>query len=723
MITGFGVAKQSRTTSKTNNFTKTEIKATMSTASFPSPYFIISENEPLFQSLYFFLDVNYSKLVASSHSDQFHASTFSDFIETLRCKTQQSFYIAGSLLTMSLANALNSSKIKFEANDVDIWCYDPEGFEHYAEREAYKNDWDDNMDLDKALEIGEKEKLVRIGIYNVIFSVHAFSMTSLLDSFDFDCCKIGYHVQRNEFMVHQKAKESILEGVVHIDEMYRPIERYVILEYLCFPKRTKDDFMCKYPLHAPFPTKGESTKPDIFGIVHTRVRNLGIDIYDDKAVKAAKELGAIFDRETLQFYIPSDVSLYDFKEYLPFDLKLFSSDTDVDDWKTNGGVLLLQASCAELFMHFASKTNTHWLCEMVDKSLYTVEDVQFLLSDADVSPDIIFEILDPIYFRDRIYDRDNKWGHGIMTENSHVVAEIHEDTLEDLNQRIFLPLQELVTKKNRSVFRISKYSFRGFEMKFEKPSSSNLVRCPIRIEDVENHFRALQTDKRFLKSFLPQSLFSKWSLTNPGQPTLRSLIRDKRTPNHDHPVIIDNRILRLMIEVFFSGNIVKHSILDQFLRAKENVDFVHAIQDSPSKKATSNKPMPHMFVATLRKCHPCLDLRVFFRINDENTFYVILKNALDDFWPNRDQYEYLRRLYNEAEKERSYLSSHRPNTFTLWNIIGPVRDLANYVIFDSWLSKIYIVSVSPYSNNYCGKREEYEVHKMYCGFYGFDCQS
>ena len=47
--------------------------------------------------------------------------------------------------------------------------------------------------------------------------------------------------------------------------------------------------------------------------------------------------------------------------------------------------------------------------------------------------------------------------------------------------------------------------------------------------------------------------------------------------------------------------------------------------------------------------------------------------------------------------------------------------MLNYVIYDTILRKVYIVSVSSFINCYCAKSEEHELHKLKNGFHGFDC--
>jgi len=709
--------------------------------------------------------------------------SWDEFSETLRSSYSQCF-LAGSLLHVSLSrfhytNLVTPSSLvpdDYIPGDIDIWIYDEKGFEtkemdyeksigedfSHHENEFYLKDA-----LRVATELAASCKNVKIEGFNVIHSIRALSLKTLLDSFDLDCLRFGYDVIGDTFLLHKDAllaissrKTRYTSCFTNMDISYDPFsEHVVILEYTA---DTDSSIKPKYPILYPYEEfsipvfTSETCLVDVhpcrlleegrnhnerttlsrfvYDYMWKRVRNLNINLLNPAEVQRAEELGAVFDPKTLHFYIPSDISVLKFSEY--FDCPFFTPRTR-KEWYNKGGILVVPVTSPKLFIHLASQTSKLWLCNGVDEGKFTDEDVRSLLYEAHVPMEDIFEILNPFYFRGDRSQYESRWGVGIMTKNSEEIINdvcVGRNTCNSLQYKFFLNfiskiLQLFFVHQMRVLHRTTKYKKRGYTILVEKNVCRNAnwawIINEIDMLDSKNKIKISENIKdpsirKYLYSFFPRSL-----QLNLSKNVVKEIHRNK-CPNEIgssehcieeeafyrlalHPMIIDNRIFRLAISGF-----------EQY-RTKLRIP-----EDSPLTylpliflPQPNHMKLPHVIYCTLKKNGK--ERKYFLRVHDENTFYSIMKNAVEDFWSNDKQYNLLKKMLKIARKERNHFSSSRENTFALWSILGPVKDMLNYVIYDTILRKVYIVSVSSFINCYCAKSEEHELHKLKNGFHGFDC--
>ena len=742
----------------------------------------------------------------------------------------QPAFLAGSLLALSLATVsdrfLPGAVDHWTPNDVDIWFFDPLGFEIYQEKdnsdvnsEVISNKEGTESDrgeflLRYALEMGKDHKLAKIGNFNVIHSHRATSLTALLDSFDIDCVRVGYDTANDLFLVHHKAKEAAVTGhlmidgnitnftiydsfieaekpktkvveektasqkmkgdkkkdiVVDIDidgereeknqedkeksnteanssicplsgeikkETRRPFTKHLntFTEHVVIVEFVSPDSLSRYPYYSVYQSRVPFVKNKFGGrpcsslvsevvlqCIWSTVRDLNIDIQHASCVNQIKELGASFNSSSLKYFVPSHRSILAFAEFLPFELFTWKTR---QQWYTHGGVFLITVYDAASFLYLSSQHRNHFLCDEVDQSRMDAQDVCELLMQTSVTRETVFNILLNYYFHGR-REEDSKWGNGIVRDvlKDFVAGEL----LQQFECKISRPLHRFRTAQVRFSHRIGKYMSRGYMIQvsssyftINKDLWNLVLRPPVSKNAWKLQLSGLVKDiKQYILTFLPARLYKQWT---PGYSS-RYYVRNKLEEKiyFYHPVLIDTRIARIMADTLVSSGILDTifgSDVDKACMKLLPVIF------HPSLKNGHGAPARPNVLVLAYSAKPKIPWRrkVYARVHDEETFFVILRKALDDFreWP--DQHCLLLMMLAEAEKERQLHSFQRQKTFELWNLIGPVKDLSNFVIYDTFLMKTYIVSISNNLNYYCGKSEEVEVHTCYGGHYGFDCE-
>lgn len=312
--------------------------------------------------------------------------------------------------------------------------------------------------------------------------------------------------------------------------------------------------------------------------------------------------------------------------------------------------------------------------------------------------------------------------------------------------------------QRRVFYRMKKYMDRGFLFKdrnlnLNDGAAVNLASCNeneflwFLMESEERDSRALSRLKTLgtdfmlhILTFLPRRLTLSRSSSSDKQSFSATIPH-----NATHPVIIDTRIAQLMMVVCKEEAILEKcfnlsSIDSSRLRFTPAIFFyepslyrciyanqmIISLLNDPGRTHSSTFPTsPISIVSHLINESPDQlqqQRKLLARIHDEETFYRIITRAVDDSEDFENQHYLMKTMLEDALKERNSFCTYREKTFQLWNLIGPVRDLANFVIFDTFLNRIYIASITKHINCYCAKYEEGKVHEVYNKFYGFDCE-
>lgn len=734
-------------------------------------YTIIQKDHPWFDPMKEFLVCSASSMIYME---------WDDFIDALKSTYTQGCFLAGSLLHITLTHFHYKhqlsvpvpKKCEYKPGDIDIWVYDKEGFETkemdydthmrelYSHYDAKKYQLQDALRV--AIESARIHKIAKIENFNVIHSINATSLKTLLNSFDLDCLRFGYDVGREEFFLHKEALPSIrslkTEYTMNLMGGLRDpfVEHVVILEYNSSCS-FDDEMNPKYPILYPYTDHGifrsktypikvhpshflerldfltkraraTSLSQFVYDYLWKKIRNLNVNLNNPSEVKKVEELGALFDSKTFGHYIPSDLSILDFAEF--FDCPLFSPDS-IKEWYRKGGILVFSQSCPKIFMHLASTNGKWWLCNNVSNGKFSEEDVRFLLYEARVAAEDIFNILNPYYFdRSTTATGESLWGHGILTKvNEEVLQNNSYPSLTFFNTEVAEKIHEFYQSRTRLLSRIEKYKNRGYIIYVKNDMTgrnANWIWMFDEIEALESKGKDKISEnledcsiRQYLTTFFPRSLqlnLSKDFIQNVHEEEAGDSIYSQEEKNlyrvSLHPVIIDNRIFRLITAIF-----------EKEYRSCLNIPEGECIHFQPS---VFNKQYSHMNLPHVICCKYMVEGRekkLFLRVHEENTFYQIIENEVKAFWSeeNRKQYNFLTKLFEIAKRERNHFHSHRETTFSLWSLLGSKKDVLNYVVYDTILKRVYMVSVSSFINEYCGKAGERELHDLKRGFLGFDC--
>jgi hypothetical protein len=714
--------------------------------------------------------------------------SWTDFMDNLQTTTTQPCFLAGSLLHMTITkfhyNQTSTplpTQVEYTPGDIDIWIYDEKGFEtkEIDYESAVGDDFvecdDKTYHLKDALrvarEMARTYKNVKFEGFNVIHSIRATSLKTLLDSFDLDCLRFGYDVHKNEFLLHKETLPSIasLKTKYTFAPSFFPFdpftEHVVIFEYnssysfedvmkpkypIVYPSEdfsvftSKDCIVDSHPCFTMDSLQTTSLNQYVYEYIWKRIRNLNIDLKCSIKVKRAEELGALFDPQTFQYYIPSSESILDFTEF--FDCPLFSPSS-IKDWYKKGGILVFSVPCPKLFIHLASRRQKFWLCNGVQEGKFSEEDVRFLLYEARVPAEDIFNILNPFYFDGKNNSGhtqyDLNWGYGIMTKISQEFTQLHkfdartQGSYNFVFTHIFDVMSKCYLRRIRVLQRTKKYKRRGYTIFVEKDTYGRNLSWLWMYEEVEA-MKSKRKDRislnlndpsilKYLSSFFPRNFqldlpkdFIK--RIHQHQNNVRALVCDETPQNYSreeckfytmalHPMIIDNRIFRLVTSSF-----------------KTYKTQLRIPNDSPVKFIPSlfHPPYKHMNLPHIICCLFTTDekeKKYFLRVHDEKTFYGIIEHEVKEFWSEESskQYNLLKKMLKLAKREREHFGNHREHTFALWSLLGSKKDLLNYVVYDTILKRVYIVSVSSFITAYCGRVQEYELHNIKKGFIGFDC--
>jgi hypothetical protein len=738
-------------------------------------YIVIHSNHPWFTSITEQLIVTATSVMEMS---------WDEFISDLKkFYPSQPCFLAGSLLHASLTkfHFLQSSSpppedIVYSPSDIDIWIHDENGFEtkEMEYEDTVRGDYTESNTIQKremlrlAIETALLSKNAKINMFNVIHSTKASSLKNLLNSFDLDCLRVGYDIHKNEFLLHK----DTLPSIASLKTKYTPIltdfpfdpfsEHIVIMEYnssLC----VHDNMRPKYPLiylwedlsvftsetclvdsHpcllleriavAKKVSKREMTLDQfVYDYMWNTIRNLNIDLNCKKEVKRVEKMGALFDPKTFQYYIPSTFSVLDFAEF--FDCPLFTPST-IKEWYKKGGVLVISFPCPKLFLHFSSHKTKLWLCNSVCQKRFSEEDVRFLLYEAQVPAEDIFNVLNPYYFNGTSHIYECNWGYGIMTAISKEVHSFSSycDTFKFFQTYVVEPLSKTFWRRIRVCQRTAKYIKRGYKIVVDTDPYGRMSSWlwmygevhrwesmdKIRLLDKVKDFSIL----KYLYTFFPQNF--QVSLSNEfvkqiheeegGEGQSEFTVEEKHFYTLAlHPMIIDNRIFRLVTTP------ILHTFRKQLKIPEEScIRFIPSI----FHPKYSHMNLPHIIC-----CQYTLEGRekkIFLRVHEEDTFYGMIKTEINEFGTEDSgggsmiQYNLLKKMFEIAELERSRFCNYREHLFSLWNLLGPIKDILNYIVHDQILKKVYIVSVSAHINVYCGKNEETIYHSLKRGFLGFD---
>ena len=286
--------------------------------------------------------------------------------------------IAGSFITnlflQSLSTIDNAKKITWNYDDIDVWIYNKNGLDNNTFIHNYEN----------------TEKIhVKNQVLNLIKSKSANNIKNLLNSFDIPCCQFGY--VGNKFYVSIYGLYSLITGI-NIMNTKKPYYGKILLELNY--KATAQVFTdCKKYSVENYNESiicGVNMDNEIVNKLRYYMNNLKATF---KTKDTVKKIGAKYSMSERKFFIPSNVSIDGFIDYInginKSNIKLCKN---LSEWNDEN-ILLINTNNAKefwcmillLYNQYQNKKLYSMLCDKKIK----LEDVIKILILCKTKEDII----------------------------------------------------------------------------------------------------------------------------------------------------------------------------------------------------------------------------------------------------------------------------------------------------------------------------------------------